>query len=221
MFHYPVIRFVLYEFCSEILSVAFMKWLLCSFTCVVFTEPSFVYSSYKSGQYKDIGQVFGKVQHVRDQLLYVTVTGSCSKYLTVFTMSLWEEVKGFHWEICVLFAEVSVCVCVEERSVLSVGERAESWLMGKGTLPAGSICPRVRHQTFTSTHQLFSALHCQSVSMPQWQMTNLDEGRERKGNWRTGIGEKKKGGSVKEETDNLSDAGLNCEPSEWRHYRKV
>lgn len=116
MFHYPVIRFVLYEFCSEILSVAFMKWLLCSFTCVVFTEPSFVYSSYKSGQYKDIGQVFGKVQHVRDQLLYVTVTGSCSKYLTVFTMSLWEEVKGFHWEICVLFAEC-VCMCRGEKCV--------------------------------------------------------------------------------------------------------
>lgn len=47
--------------------------------------------------------------------------------------------------------------------------------MGKGMLPAGSICPRVRHQTFTSTHQLFSGLHCRSVSMPQWQTTNLGE----------------------------------------------
>lgn len=60
--------------------------------------------------------------------------------------------------------------------------------MGKGMLPAGSICPRVRHQTFTSTHQLFSALRCRSVSMPQWQTTKTRARRE------TGIGGHRGGG---------------------------
>lgn len=80
--------------------------------------------------------------------------------------------------------------------------------MGKGMLPAGSICPRVRHQTFTSTHQLFSALHCQSVSMPQWQTTN--PGEEGEGNQRTGKGGREKGRPVRKETDDLRDGSSDC-----------
>lgn len=82
--------------------------------------------------------------------------------------------------------------------------------MGKGMLPAGSICPRVRHQTFTSTHQLFSVLHCESVGMPQWQTTNL--GEEGEGDRRTGEGGREKGGPVKK--DDLRDGGRDCGPYE-------
>lgn len=87
--------------------------------------------------------------------------------------------------------------------------------MGKGMLPAGSICPRVRHQTFTSTHQLFSALHCQSVSMPQWQMTNL--GEEGEGNQGAGRGGRESEGLVKKETDDLRDGWRDCGQYERRH----
>lgn len=75
--------------------------------------------------------------------------------------------------------------------------------MGKGMVPAGSICPQVRHQTFTSTHQLFSSLHCQSVSMPQWQTTNLGEEGDWK--WRKGKEGTEKGGLVKKGNDDLKD----------------
>lgn len=80
--------------------------------------------------------------------------------------------------------------------------------MGKGMLPAGSICPRVRHQTFTSTHQLFRALHCQSVSMLQWQTTDL--GEERGSNRRTEKGGREKEGPLRKDTDDLRDGGSDC-----------
>ena len=121
---------------------------------------------------KVIGQVLITVQHILSQFLCVTVTESCSKYLSGFTMSLREEVEEStgRYVYCMLKC-VCVCVCVyKSKRVLSGAESRES-ADGQRQLPAGSICPRVRHQTFTSNHQLFSTLHCQSVSMPLWQTT--------------------------------------------------
>lgn len=128
---------------------------------------------------KVIGQILVKVQHILGQFLCVTVTESCSKYLRGFTMSLREEVEESigRYVHCMLRC-MCVCACVCKRECW-VAQGAGSRLMGKGMLPAGSICPRVRHQTFTSTHQLFSALHCQSVSMPQWQTTKTWVRREK------------------------------------------
>lgn len=86
------------------------------------------------------------------------------------------------------------CVSVKKR-VCWVVQRAGSWLMGKGKVPAGSICLRVRHQTFTSAYQLFSALHCQSVSCHSGRRQKWVHGDR---DWTTGKGgEKGVGRSLK------------------------
>ena len=170
------------------------------------------------------GHVLVKVQRIPGQFLCETVTESCSKYLRGFTMSLRGEVEEStgRYVYCMLSC-VNVCVCVWVKEREREGER-ESWvaqgagsrLMGKGMLPAGSICPRVRHQTFTSTHQLFSALRCRSVSMPQWQTTKTWVSREKGIGGHRGEGERREDGGRKE-MDDLRDGGRDCGSFEKRH----
>lgn len=126
------------------------------------------------------------VQHILGYFMHVRVKESCSKNPKAFLgeVNFREVGKSLGW--CVY------CMprCVSVKKVCWVVQRAGSWLMGKGKVPAGSICLWVKHQTFTSAYQLFSALHCQSVSVPQWQTTKVSAWRQRlnsmKRRWKRG-----------------------------------